>query len=56
MFSNAPFGKNLESACKAYRAQQDAKKEREATEAYFAKMDAAWEEYLDNIAEPKETR
>ncbi len=56
MFSNAPFGKNLESACKAYAAREAARKEREAEAAYLKKMADAWDAYLDEKAEPRETR
>lgn len=52
MFSTAPFGKNLESACKAYAARREREKEAE----YLKRMDEAWEAYLNEKAEPRETR
>ncbi len=56
MFNSAPLGKNLESACIAYASREAARKEREAEKAYYEKMEAAWEAFLNDLAEPKETR
>jgi hypothetical protein len=43
----ADFGKNLESACKAYAYRAEQQRQVQKDREYMERMEAAWEAHLD---------